>query len=196
MATKRKYELKRRAEGQAATRQRIIEATVKLHATVGPARTTIMDIAKAAGVERVTVYRHFPDEFALLSACGAHYRAQNPPPDMSPWQAIDDPIERLSMALSELYAYYARVAPMLQNVLRDGEISPATWRATEPRRRYVADLRDVLANGWSARGQQRQRLLAALTLAVDFRTWKLLVADEKLRPDDAVQMMIGLVLQP
>jgi AcrR family transcriptional regulator len=193
MATKRKYELKRRAEGQAATRQRIVEATVQLHATVGPARTTIMDIAKAAGVERVTVYRHFPDEFALFRACSAHYRAQNPPPDISPWRAINDPIERLLMALSELYAYYARVAPMLQNVLRDAEISPATWQATEPRRRYVADLRDVLASGWSARGRQRQHLLAALALTVDFHTWKGLVVDEKLHPDDAVQMMIGLV---
>jgi hypothetical protein len=97
------------------------------------------------------------------------------------------------MALSELYAYYARVAPMLQNVLRDAEISPATWQATEPRRRYVADLRDVLASGWSARGRQRQHLLAALALTVDFHTWKGLVVDEKLHPDDAVQMMIGLV---
>jgi AcrR family transcriptional regulator len=190
---KRKYELKRRAENQATTRQRIVEAALQLHATVGPARTTVMDIAKGAGVERVTVYRHFPDDLALFSACSAHYRAQNPPPETSSWGAIDDPIERLVVALRALYAYYDQVAPMLQNVLRDAETVPAVWRATEPRRRYVADLRDLLARGWSVRGRQRQHLLAVLALALDFHTWKQLVRNEGVKPNDAVQMMISLV---
>jgi AcrR family transcriptional regulator len=190
---KRKYELKRRAENQATTRRRIVEAALELHATIGPARTTVMDIAKSAGVERVTVYRHFPDELALFSACSAHYRAQNPPPDMSSWAAIEDPVERLRMALRALYAYYDRVAPMLGNVLRDAETVPAVWQATEPRRRYVADLRDLLARGWSARGRQRRRLLAALALALDFQTWKRLVRDEEVDPEDAVHMMICLI---
>ena len=128
MPAKRKYELKRRAENQAATRQRIVEAALELHATVGPARTTVIDIAESAGVERVTVYRHFPDELALFSACSAHYRAQNPPPDMSSWAAIKDPVERLRAALGSFYAYYDRVAPMLQNVLRDAETVPAVWQ--------------------------------------------------------------------
>jgi len=190
---KRKYELKRRAETQATTRQRIVEAALELHATIGPARTTVMDIAKSAGVERVTVYRHFPDELALFSACSAHYRAQNPPPDMSSWAAIEDPVERLQVALHALYAYYDRVAPMLGNVLRDAEIVPAVWQATEPRRRYIADLRDLLAAGWSAHGQQRQRLSASLALALDFQTWKRLVRDEEVDPEAAVHMMICLI---
>ncbi|HEY6683317.1 MAG TPA: helix-turn-helix domain-containing protein [Propionibacteriaceae bacterium] len=193
MPAKRKYELKRRAENQATTRRRIVEAALELHATIGPARTTVMDIAKSAGVERVTVYRHFPDELALFSACSAHYRAQNPPPDMSSWAAIEDPVERLRMALRALYAYYDRVAPMLGNVLRDAETVPAVWQATEPRRRYVADLRDLLARGWSARGRQRRRLLAALALALDFQTWKRLVREEEVDPEDAVHMMICLI---
>ena len=58
----RSYQLKRRAERQDETRQRIIEATIELHQTVGPAATTVTDIAQRAGVGRVTVYRHFPDE--------------------------------------------------------------------------------------------------------------------------------------
>jgi AcrR family transcriptional regulator len=193
MATKRKYELKRRAESQAATRQRIVEAAVELHSTIGPARTTVMDIAKKAGVERVTVYRHFPNDLALFTACSAHYRALNPPPDMTPWRAIDDPVERLRVALSALYAYYEQAAPMLQNVLRDSEIIPSGQESMEPRRRYAADLRDVLARGWSVRGRKRQRLMAALALGLDFYTWRRLVRDEKLNPDDAVQMMTGLV---
>jgi AcrR family transcriptional regulator len=190
---KRKYELKRRAETQATTRQRIVEAALELHATIGPARTTVTDIAKSAGVERVTVYRHFPDDLALFSACSAHYRAQHPPPETSTWAAIEDPVERLRVALRALYAYYDRVAPMLGNVLRDAETVPAVWQATEPRRRYIADLRDLLADGWSARGRQRQQLIAALALALDFHTWKRLVRDEKVHPEEALHVMICLI---
>jgi AcrR family transcriptional regulator len=70
--TPRKYELKRRAVHQERTRQRIVEAALELHGTVGPARTTISAIAERAGVRRMTVYRHFPDERALFEACTTH----------------------------------------------------------------------------------------------------------------------------
>ena len=159
MPAKRKYQLKRRAETQATTRQRIVEAALELHATIGPARTTVMDIAKSAGVERVTVYRHFPDELALFSACSAHYRAQNPPPEMSSAAAIEDPVERLRCCAPLRLLTIA--SPPCWEMLRDAETVPAVWQATEPRRRYIADLRDLLARGWSARGRQRQ-LSAAL----------------------------------
>src|SRR5581483_5501222 len=108
MARKRKYELRRRAERQAETRQRIVEATVALHTTVGPAHTTIAAIAERAGVERPTFYRHFPTLPALLSACSAHGWATNPPPDPEPWLDIGDPEARLREALMQLYAYYER----------------------------------------------------------------------------------------
>ena len=77
----RKYELKRRAERQEQTRRRIVEATVGLHESVGPARTTVSAVAERAGVQRLTVYRHFPDERALLAACSGHWIASNPTPD-------------------------------------------------------------------------------------------------------------------
>src|ERR671915_1215643 len=100
----RKYEMKRRARRQEETRRRIIEATVELHQTVGMARTTISAIAEKAGVQRLTVYRHFPDERALFHACTGHWRAANPPPEPGPWSQIADPHERLGMALAEVYA--------------------------------------------------------------------------------------------
>lgn len=191
----RRYQLRQRADGQARTRQRIIEAAIDMHATVGPARATVTEIAKKAGVERVTVYRHFPDETSLLGACSAHYRSLNPPPDLESFRSIADPGERLRSALTELYDYYGRVAPMLRNVLRDAEAEPSVWEATAPRRRYVADLRDMLARGWSARGRRRRLLLGALTLALDFHTWQRLVGDETVPHEDAVEMMAGLVRQ-
>src|SRR3712207_3760229 len=110
-----KYNLKSRAERYQQTRQRIVEATMELHRTAGPARTTITDIAKRAGVERQTVYNHFPDELSLFKACSAHNRSINPPPDPEPWKLIPDPEERLRRALAEVYAYYRRNEQMLAN---------------------------------------------------------------------------------
>jgi len=79
----RPYRMSKRAEQVAYTRLRIVEATVELHGTIGPAGTTVMGIAEQAGVTRATVYRHFPDEDALFRACSAHWRARQDPPTLS-----------------------------------------------------------------------------------------------------------------
>jgi AcrR family transcriptional regulator len=41
---------------------------MSLHESVGPRATTVSAIAEGAGVTRLTVYRHFPDELSLVSA--------------------------------------------------------------------------------------------------------------------------------
>src|SRR5947209_14271443 len=115
----RAYRMQRRAESQEQTRQRIIESAVELHGTVGPSRSSMSAIAAHAGVRRSTVYRHFPDEAALFDACTAHWAAANPPPDLVAWSAIDSPDERLGVALDQLYAFYRRTEPMLENLFRD-----------------------------------------------------------------------------
>src|SRR5918995_4501325 len=100
--TKRRYEKKARAEQEEATRQRVIEAAMALHGTVGPARTTVSAIAERAGVRRATVYRHFPDERALFMGCSGAWRERNPLPDPGSWAAIADPAARLEAALEAL----------------------------------------------------------------------------------------------
>src|SRR5271157_3588295 len=115
----RRYRQQRRLEQQNQTRLRITESAVALHGTVGPARTTMSAVANHAGVRRSTVYRYFPDEAALFDACTAHWAASNPLPDLGTWCAVDDPDQRLSGALAELYAFYARTAGMLENLFRD-----------------------------------------------------------------------------
>src|SRR5829696_1786436 len=108
MPSKRTYRLKKRAADMAETRRRITEAAVDLHGSVGPARTTISGVAERAGVQRATLYRHFPDEDALFVACSSHWMAQHPLPDPAGWAAIEDPDERLRVALKELYEWYER----------------------------------------------------------------------------------------
>ena len=121
----RKYDLGRRADSKAETRRQITEAAVELHSTVGPARTTISAIAERAGVQRLTVYRHFPEERELFAACGAHWISENPPPDPTPWAAITDPRERVITALTAIYGWYRANEGMIGNTERDAPELPA-----------------------------------------------------------------------
>ena len=164
-----------------------MDAAVELHTTVGPARTSVAAIADRAGVTRPTVYAHFPDAEALFRACSGHVRAAVPPPDPQPWRSIDDPAERLETALRELYGYYARLEPLLENVQRDLPVVPILREITADRVRYFED---VLA-GWPSRGRARTRLRRALGHAIDFRTWQSLVRGQGCGTDEAVRLMVA-----
>ena len=189
----RKYELKRRAERQDETRRRIVEATVRLHESVGPARTTVSAVAERAGVQRLTVYRHFPDERALLAACSGHWVATNPAPDPGPWRKIRDPEERLAEALREIYAFYGRTEPMMANLVRDAPKMPALAELLAPYGEYVAAVREVLTAGWGARGTRRELLLATVGHALDFATWRSLARGQGLDDGRAVEVMVRAV---
>ena len=171
---KRKYELKKRAAEMAETHQRITEAAIELHGTVGPARTTLSAVAERAGVERRTLYRHFPSEAELFEACSTHYFAANPLPHLETWRAIKDPQQRLGRALDELYAYYERTGPMLANALRD---------AVAPLEAFLEEAADTLIVGRRARGRRRHLLGAAMRHGVAFSTWRSLSTDSIARAD-------------
>lgn len=189
----RKYDMKRRAKRQEETRQRITEATVELHAALGPAKTTISAIAEKAGVQRLTVYRHFPDERSLFLACTSHWWAQNPPPDPDPWTEIADPETRLRRALAEVYAYHRRTEQMMASFVRDVQVHPLTREFSEPYFRHWDRMRYVLVTGWGAQNQQLQLLLGALGHALDFQTWRSLVRQQGLDDAQAVELMVKLV---
>jgi AcrR family transcriptional regulator len=189
----RSYRMQRRAESQQETRLRITESTVALHATVGPSRTSISAVAAHAGVRRSTVYRHFPDEAALFDACTAHWAAANPPPELDAWSQIENPDERLRVALRELYAYYRRTEPMLDNLYRDEATEPLVRERFAAFRGYFDAARDTLMRGRQLRGAARRRTLAALGHATSFSTWKSLVREQGLTDNDAAALMDGLI---
>jgi AcrR family transcriptional regulator len=188
----RKYEQRQRAEGQAETRRRIVEATVGLHETVGPARTTISAIADVAQVQRLTVYRHFADERALFQACSAHWAAANPPPDPADWAALTDPLERLQLALREIYAFFRATEAMLANLLRDLPESPALQETAEPFLQYWETVRVTLDRGWPTRGKRRALTRAAIGHAIEFDTWRSLVRQQGLDDRAAADLMVEL----
>jgi AcrR family transcriptional regulator len=186
----RRYRKNVRAERERDTRRRITEATVELHREVGPARTTISAVAERAGVQRLTVYRHFPDEAALIGACSAHWRASHPIPDPTPWAAIEDPEGRLRTALAALYAYYGSDDAMIASVQRDAPAVPALAAAIRDRSSYMAAVQQLLMRGWGARGRRRELLGAAIGHALEFDTWRSLEHNQGLDPAGAVELMV------
>lgn len=189
----RKYDMKRRAKRQEETRRRIVEATVEMHESVGMARTTISAIAEKAGVQRLTVYRHFPDERALFTACRGHWLAANPPPDPASWSQVLDPEERLRKALAEVYAYHRRTEPMIANLVRDAQVMPLVLEIARPYLQHWERMRYVLATGWGVADERLALLLAALGHALDFQTWRSLVRQQGLGDEQAVEVMVRMV---
>lgn len=194
MATgSRKYELKARAERQEETRQRIAQAAAELHEEIGIARTTVAAIARRAGVSRLTVYNHFPDEGELFPACTSHYLSNHPLPDFDPALALDEPHERVRAVLGALYRWYRETEPMMTTVNADRGSMPAVdefcKQAWDPQ---FAELASALSAGFAVRGRRAQGLKSLITLALEFWTWRRLNRDG-LDDDAAADLMTELV---
>lgn len=172
MKRTRKYEQKRRAEKQAETRLAIIEAAVSLHEEVGPKFTTISAIAERAGVERLTVYRHFPDELSILRACTGHYLALHPFPDPDLDSDMEDPRKQSEAALIALYRYYRSTERMWITAYRDESEVPALHTVMRKVYAYLEEFSAKLAAAWSARGPSSSELRAAIAHSVRFYTWR------------------------
>jgi AcrR family transcriptional regulator len=173
MKEARRYDMKKRAEALEDTRRRITQAAVDLHRTVGPAATRITEIAERAGVQRATVYNHFPDEATLLASCSAHWRSLHPTPDPAAWAKVTDEAERLRTGLFELYSWYRETEPMTANVLRDAELIPALKEIiTSGLGGYLERVCKVFTEGRKLRGRRRERVEAAARVAIDFQTWR------------------------
>jgi AcrR family transcriptional regulator len=190
---KRPYKMKRRAELEAQTRQRITESAVELHGTLGPARTSMKAVAEHAGVPRSTVYRHFADDEELFGACSAHWAAENPPPEVSPWAGIQDPDQRLEAALDELYVYYRRAGGMLDKLLRDEDQVSIVAELFAPYHQLMEAITEILMRGRGLRGKARERTRAAIAHALSFRTWQQLTEEGALSDDAAAELMRRLV---
>ena len=187
----RKYEQRKRAEAAAATRRGIAAAAARLHETVGPAATTISAVAEEAGVQRPTVYRHFPTEESLLRACQAHFLEEHPPPQPT-WFAIDAPDARLAEALRQLFAYYSETAAMNSNLLRDAPEMPVLRSILAPWFAFNDHVIADLAPRWDAPPERQHFVRAAIAHAIDFRTWQTLIDGSELGVDEAVDLLVEM----
>jgi AcrR family transcriptional regulator len=189
--SKRTYQLKKRAERQDETRQRIVEAAVALHEQIGPAQTSISGIAERAGVGRPTVYRHFPDERSLYTACTSHYLAQHQPPDPISWCQIDDPEARLRFGLLETYRWYRDTERMMVVTYRDLPETPVLAEVLEPQFARSAEAQSVLAEAWASPASELLR--AAIGHALAFSTWHSLARDYALSDETVADLLTAMV---
>lgn len=184
----RSYTLKRRADQQAQTRQRIVDAAIDLHGTVGPARTSLSMIAEKAGVQRSTLYAHFPDEKSLLLACSGESLERDPPPDADAWRSIADRAERLRTGLTAIYGWYGDNAQLLACVLRDAEhYAPVREISALRYGPIIGGWREVLGEGLS-KAQQ-----ALLHLALGYHSWRALVLEAGLTNEAAAELLVQTI---
>jgi AcrR family transcriptional regulator len=190
---KRKYQLKARAESQRQTRARIVEATMDLHREVGPALTTVAEIARRSGVQRLTVYNHFPEDIELFAACQAHWMGLHPLPDLSAALALPDPEDRVRACLRAFYGWYDETAAMAENVQRDrGAVPALDDLMTQTADARLGELADGLCAGFRLRGGRAGRQRVLIRLALDFWTWRRLHR-EGLDADAAADVMTEAV---
>lgn len=182
----------RRAELVDETRQRITEAAVRLHTTVGPAHTSIAAVAEEAGVTRLTVYRHFADLDTLFQACRAHWLAQLPPPDARAWVTIPDLESRARHAFGELYAWYRDRGDDLFPIARDeGSLPLSAQRARAAENRALGD---ALVSGFAADDQDGRALRAVARHLAEFWTWRSLVVIQGLDDRAAVEIAVRFLM--
>jgi AcrR family transcriptional regulator len=184
--------MRRRAESVDATRRRITEAAVHLHTTVGPSQASLSAIAEAAGVTRVTLYRHFEDADELFAACMSHWRALHPPPDTAAWETVDGLEPRLRRAIRELYDWYRANADDLYPIYRDAAHTPASNRAR--RRATNEQAAEAILAGIRVGAEEGRRLRAVVLHVVGFWTWRSLAVEGGLSPRAAVETAVGFVL--
>lgn len=183
---KRPYRLRKRAAQQEETRRRIVEATVDLHSTVGPARTTVSQIAERAGVQRNTFYAHFPEEMDLFHACSGLALERDPLPDPESWLEITAGGQRVAAGIGALYRWYARNHSMVAAVMRDAEIHPPTREIIGLRfGPFFVRAGEVLGEGLSDSGQ------LLLAVAIDFPTYRTLA--QEISPEAAAALMADAV---
>lgn len=192
-ASRRGYRMARRQETLNETRDRIASAAFELHGAIGPSRTTISAIAERAGVQRHTVYNHFPDLTSLFRACTAHGMRVMRIPEAGPWRAIGDPTGRLRLGLGELYLVYRTNARPLGTILRDMP-AMADVGGDEAFTDRMSELFAALADGWGDDDSQGAVRAAAIGHAMRFETWQSLT-DGGLTDDQARDLMLELVVR-
>lgn len=169
----RKYTKKLRARQEGQTRKRIVEAAMALHEELGPRHTTISAIADRAGVQRLTVYRHFPDDTALFQVCSSQWLALNPPPQLAQWQSHGDAVQRTQAALEAFFRYYRKTEGMWSQVYRDAEEVPAMAAPLEKFHGYLDEARDDLSAQWDITSTAKKRLVkTTLSHCLKFSTWQ------------------------
>jgi AcrR family transcriptional regulator len=182
---------KRRAAVE-ATRRRILEATLALHAEKGIFGTSWQDIARRADVSVGTVYKHFPSLEELVPACGELVYAITRPPSLDDAPEIfagaGSIEERLERLVSELFDFYERGAPYIETDFQERQLpAVAEWEA------YMRDTIAGLVREALDPAGPDERAVQAMSALLDFSTYKSFL-DRDIQKDQAAKTMNEVLL--
>jgi AcrR family transcriptional regulator len=135
----RKYDLGQRAATMAATRERILQATIALHAEQGILSTSYKDIARRADVGLGTVYHHFPALDDLVMACGQRLLDVTRPPRPEVFAGLASRRARLERLVEEVFAWYERY-PAWRRALCDADKLEVLLRGVQRREAVLREL--------------------------------------------------------
>lgn len=188
----RKYTQKVRARQQEETRARIVEATMALHEELGPRAANVSAIAQRAGVQRLTVYRHFPDDADLFAACTGRWLKEHPPPRPAGWAHIADPGLRIRTALEAVYGYYRDTGRMWAVSYRDRDQVPALEGPMAGFEAHLDAVADDLLAAAEPSSSAHEAVQATLRHALAFQTWASL--DDQGLSDETMAELVVLWL--
>jgi AcrR family transcriptional regulator len=190
--TPRKYTMDKRRAAVEATRRRILEATLALHAEKGIFGTSWQDIARYADVSVGTVYKHFPSIEELVPACGELMYAITRPPSLDDAPEIFSGAgsleERLERLVSELFDFYERGAPYIETDFQERRLpAVAEWEA------YMrATITGLVREALVPAGPD-ERAVQAVSALLDFSTFKSFL-DREIQKDQAAKTMNEVLL--
>ncbi len=192
--TPRAYTLSRRALSQQETRERILEATVALHAQKGSIATSYAEIAQRADVAVPTVYKHFPDRGALLAGCTAHASKDAPALGPQVLEGVDGAPARLRALFDAAYRRHEYLEPWMR--WREDRIDPDLAAIFAPMGAAMRSLIEAaIASG--KRSPPKAAVALATTLG-EYSAWESLVRGNGLTTSEAAELAaetVAAVLQ-
>jgi AcrR family transcriptional regulator len=172
-ALKRPYRMAARAEAAAETRKRILASAWRLFSDRPYEDVRVADVARDAGVTAQTVHSGFGTKDALFVAAWSSAVA----PEGQ--RRLEARVGDVEGAVRILYDSYEAGGDAVLRLLAEEDRIPAVRQMTDSgrrwHRRWVERTFAPLLDGHS--GARRQRRLAALVVATDLSTWKLLRRD-------------------
>ena len=184
----REYKMVKRRDKVEETRRKVAKATYELHATIGPARTTIALISDRAGLPRQTVYRNFGTMLDLYRSCIAFGLEVHPLPDPNRWKSIADPEVRLRLGLAELYRWFEAAESVMTNSIRDFGAVEESAEALQPVGQILRRIYERLIRGWRS-----SKVRPLVLLAVDFATWRKLRREQKMTSSAIADLWLNLI---
>ncbi|MGH1565489.1 TetR/AcrR family transcriptional regulator [Mumia sp. DW29H23] len=185
----RAYRMDVRARSTAATRERILAATLATFFDAPTLDVPLRTVAERAGVSVQTVLRHFESKDGLVAAAAAYTAGRIGD------QRDRAPVGDLTGAVENLVAHYEELGDGVVRMLAEETRNPALSVVADQGRAYHREwCARVFAGGLAHTPEaDRPRRLAQVVAVCDVFTWKLLRRDQGLSRDETTRALVELL---